>query len=396
MPVESSSCPAVCCTATSTSPYQPIMKFPSTKRKQGKQSRSFSSRWFRDYPWLSFCITRNKAFCFYCQQAYNHDQCRSKVRCESSSFTSEGFNNWKHARDKFREHEKSRYHVNACLSYKAKQQPSISTQLSLQHSRDQEKHRSQLLKQLTSLRMLLRQGLPLRGHTEEDSNLYQLQKCRSEDATIIKEWLENNNYRSPEVINELIQLIGHQLLRQLVSDIHSAGYFSIIADETRDLSGKEQLCLCIHGIDSYYKIHEDFIGFSQVDATDANTLTSKIKDILIRISLPLSKCVGQAYDGASNMSGRLNGVCQQILHENPKALYIHCFAHTLDLCIQDSSTICKPLNEALALTSEIATFIRASPKCLAIFEFLQKDFGMDNPVSIKPLSNKVDYSYCYN
>ena len=82
------------------------------------------------------------------------------------------------------------------------------------------------------------------------------------------------------------------------------------------------------------------------------------------------------------MSGRLNGVCQQILHENPKALYIHYFTHTLDLCIQDSSTICNPLNEALALTSEIATFICASP---AIFETLQKDFGMDNLVSIKPL-----------
>ena len=85
------------------------------------------------------------------------------------------------------------------------------------------------------------------------------------------------------------------------------------------------------------------------------------------------------------MSGRLNGVCQQILHENPKALYIHRFAHTLDLCIQDSSTISKPLNEALALTSEIATFICASTKRLAIFESLQKVFGMDNPLSIKPL-----------
>ena len=75
-----------------------------------------------------------------------------------------------------------------------------------------------------------------------------------------------------------------------------------------DLSGKEQLCLCIRWVDCYYKILEDFIGFSQVDATDANTLTSTIKDIIIRISLPLSKCVGQAYDGTSNMSGRLNGV----------------------------------------------------------------------------------------
>ena len=78
-----------------------------------------------------------------------------------------------------------------------------------------------------------------------------------------------------------------------MSDIHSAGHFLIIADETHDLSGKEQVCLCIRWVDSYYKIHEDFIGFSQVDATDANTLTSTIKDILIRISLPLSNVLGK-------------------------------------------------------------------------------------------------------
>ena len=39
-------------------------------------------------------------------------------------------------------------------------------------------------------------------------------------------------------------------------------WFSLIADETRDLSGKEQLSLCIHWVDRHYEVHEDFIGFA--------------------------------------------------------------------------------------------------------------------------------------
>ena len=126
------------------------------------------------------------------------------------------------------------------MSYKALRLPSLTAQLSLQHSKDQKKHWEQLLKQLTSLRLLVHQGIPLCCHTEDERNLYQLQKCRSEDVTIIKDWLDNSNYKSPEIINELLQLMVI-LLRQLVNDICLAEWFSLIADETRDLSGKEQL-----------------------------------------------------------------------------------------------------------------------------------------------------------
>ena len=102
--------------------------------------------------------------------------------------------------------------------------------------------------------------------------------------------------------------------------------------------------------------------------------------------LDLSNCVGQAYDGASNMSGRLNGVSKKILSQNPKAIYIHCMAHCLNLCLQDSASACWTINEALALTSEISNFIRASPKHLALFETLQKDMVHGQIMhNIKPL-----------
>ena len=62
-------------------------------------------------------------------------------------------------------------------------------------------------------------------------------------------------------------------------------------------------------------IYEDVIGLMQEPKTDAETLTMAIEDVLIRCSIPLNKCRGQAYDGASNMSGPRSGVAARILHE---------------------------------------------------------------------------------
>ena len=59
--------------------------------------------------------------------------------------------------------------------------------------------------------------------------------------------------------------------------------------------------------------------------------------MLTRCSLPIVLCRGQAYDGASNMSGVRNGVQALVKHEAERALYVHCFAHSLNLCAQEVS-----------------------------------------------------------
>lgn len=76
-------------------------------------------------------------------------------------------------------------------------------------------------------------------------------------------------------------------------------------------------------MDEVYEVHEGPLGLIQVTRTDAHTLSTAIKDVLMRCMLPLSQCRGQAYDRASNMSGRLNGVAAQITSEQPSALHVH-------------------------------------------------------------------------
>ena len=70
------------------------------------------------------------------------------------------------------------------------------------------------------------------------------------------------------------------------------------------------MCIAIHWVDSSYNIiHEAALGLIQLPDTKAMTLFGIIKDVLLRCSLPITHCsIGQAYDGASNMTGVRNGV----------------------------------------------------------------------------------------
>ena len=130
-------------------------------------------------------------------------------------------------------------------------------------------------------------------------------------------------------------------------DIRAAKYFSLFADEATDVSHHEQMCIAVRWVDSSYTIHEVALGLVQLPDTKALTLFGVIKDCLLRCSLPITTCIGQAYDGASNMSGVRNGVQALMKKEVDSCLYVHCFAHSLNLCIQDVVRKCDLLGNCI-------------------------------------------------
>ena len=73
-------------------------------------------------------------------------------------------------------------HIESCFKLKALSRPSVAAQLSAQILQQQSFHREMLLKVLSTLRYLARQGLAIRGHHDDDGNLIQLLNCRSEDV----------------------------------------------------------------------------------------------------------------------------------------------------------------------------------------------------------------------
>ncbi|KAJ8886530.1 hypothetical protein PR048_012741 [Dryococelus australis] len=122
--------------------------------------------------------------------------------------------------------------------------------------------------------------------------------------------------------------MAHSILRGLLSEIRNRKALSIIVDETRDETYKEQVSIYIRTIKSQILDAEElFVGLYETP-----NITG---EICLLCSLSFKDLRGQYYDGGSKMSGALKGLQAIITEKQPKAQYHHGANHTLNLALQD-------------------------------------------------------------
>ena len=167
---------------------------------------------------------------------------------------------------------------------------------------------------------------------------------------------------SHKIQNEILKVMAFSHLGKIADDIVSSTYFSIMCDECTDSSNREQLSICIRWVNSELEPQEDVIGLYKMDNICASDIVRCIKDILLPINLLLSNCHGQCYDGASTMRGVKHGVAKLISEESPKAIYTHCYGHTLNLAAGDAIKKCKVMKDTLDIAFEVSKLIKYSPK----------------------------------
>ena len=162
-----------------------------------------------------------------------------------SAFITTGFDMWKNATKAFEKHRKSACHQEAVLKWHHHmKQTNVSSQLDKQIGTDQANNRHCLEILFTSIEYLARQALSFRGHIEERGNFYQLVALRGKESECLKSWIGRRRaYMSHEIQNEILQILGHQILRAIIRDVLSCNWFSIIADEATDAALVEQVCL---------------------------------------------------------------------------------------------------------------------------------------------------------
>lgn len=81
----------------------------------------------------------------------------------------------------------------------------------------------------------------------------------------MKTYLESSGkmkYTSHRSQNNMIDACNKNLLDKVVSRVNTAKYFPVLADETADISGVEQVSLCVRYINSNtLKLTEEFLRF---------------------------------------------------------------------------------------------------------------------------------------
>ena len=98
---------------------------------------------------------------------------------------------------------------------------------------------------------------------------------------------------------------------------------------------KEQVAVCLRYVTKGATV-EGVLGFIEVESTTGKNLFYLVLDKHQKLGLDISKLVGQCYDGAANMSGCEKGLASRVQEVSSLAIYVHCYAHLLNLALQDT------------------------------------------------------------
>uniref|UniRef100_A0A8D8QZ09 52 kDa repressor of the inhibitor of the protein kinase n=3 Tax=Cacopsylla melanoneura TaxID=428564 RepID=A0A8D8QZ09_9HEMI len=137
--------------------------------------------------------------------------------------------------------------------------------------------------------------------------------------------------------------------------------YAVMADETADISGKEQLSIGLRFFDQNQEvIREEFVGFQVIEKQDAETIANTIDSSIISFNLMPENCIGFGFDGCSTMAGKENGVQAILRRKYKKAFFFHCSSHRLNLVVNDLNKVSE-IRNTIATVKDTINFFRESP-----------------------------------
>ena len=124
--------------------------------------------------------------------------------------------------------------------------------------------------------------------------------------------------------------------------------------------------MTIRWVDDSYEINEDPIGLFAYLLLLLTSFALELKMSFYAVNYPSPYVkVKHIYDGAANMQGHRKGVATHIKRESPSAL--HCYAHSLNLCLQEVGRKLIIVRDALEIVREISKLIKFSPIRASLF-----------------------------
>ncbi|KAK0141015.1 Zinc finger MYM-type protein 1 [Merluccius polli] len=137
-----------------------------------------------------------------------------------------------------------------------------------------------------------------------------------------------------------------------------------------DISTQNQLVLVLRYIDDRNTVQERFFEFIPLQSANAEAIATALSERLAGI-LPdeqKGKLICQAYDGASVMRGATSGVQRRVQDEYPNAHYIHCYAHQLNLIMQQATSHISKVRSFFSDLGGFACFFSRSPKRTSVLD----------------------------
>lgn len=337
--------------------------------------RSFKPDWCARFPWLMYSRAHDGCYCASCVLFCNAKEVHGVLVLKP-------WRQWSKTTQDLTRHNESLFHKEAQVAadhFKMMvDNPARSIEGMLKENASQvEKENLAVLKSIAACVLFLgQQGMAFRGDDErlESSNrghFLELLEFRASTDPVLKKHLDgcakNALYCSPDIQNELISISAAESRSLILNEVKRAKFFTIIADEVSDVSNKEQVAIAVRYVGSDDRIQEKFLDFKHAERTTGVVLADVIQSAFKSYGLDLNYCRGQAYDGASNMSSSGAGVQGIITQQYPKARYVHCNAHILNLTIVKACSE-RAINNMNGSVTQASFFFNQSPKRQALLE----------------------------
>ena len=311
--------------------------------RHGKRTvRRFRKEYYTRYNWITGCTVKNKLFCFPCLLF------STKV----DSWSRSGYDTLNNLSKDAKKHEKSLQHK-VCVKALARfgKEPRIDCALSSARAEEIKRHNEVVSANREVLKIIIEcvlylaiHELPFRGHDEGEhslnrGNFKDLLTLIAKTNPLLNAHMQTATVWKGDSLatqNEIISCIAEEVREAIRAELAKSTYFAIEADDTTDVATQEKLVVVARYIAENRPV-ERFLCFKDVSGNAAaNGIATKVLEA-VQEFMPTSKkpiLVGQTYDGASTMAGKTAGVQQLVQREHPKALFIHCYAHRLNLVLK--------------------------------------------------------------
>lgn len=232
----------------------------------------------------------------------------------------------------------------------SKQKTIDATEMALLEA-ERNRWRDVLIRLISIIQSLAERNLALRGsvdtlHQANNGNFLKEVELMAKFDPVLKDHIrridsgmQHNTYLGKIVQNELIECVSDKIIEVMVAEIKDCKYYSIILDCTPDVSHHEQMSVVVRTVTlgKTPEIKEHFLGFLIAPESTGLGLSNLILNRLAEFNIPFQDCLGQSYDNGANMKGKNKGVQARLLVKNPRAFYVPCSSHTLNLTVSDAA-----------------------------------------------------------
>lgn len=321
--------------------------------------------------WLTYSRSKDAVYCFCCKLF-------SK---KSIKLATDGQQDWVNIGALLKQHEKSEDHCSNMVKWKefslrlSKGKTIDETEMGLLEA-EKNRWRDVLTRLISIIQSLAERNLALRGssdtlHKDDNGNflkevelLAKFDPVLRDHVRLIESGAEHITYLGKTIQNELIACISDKILGTIVSDIKDSKYFAIILDCTPDISHQEQMSVVVRlvSLTKTPEIKEHFLGFVIAPESTGQGLSALILQKLEELNIPFDDCRGQSYDNGANMKGANKGVQARLLRKNPRAFYVPCGAHSLNLVVSDAAKVSMDATCFFGYVEKIYKLFSGSPQ----------------------------------